>query len=63
MTITPEPLPNTGHELNPQVLRGTDPATPGREVLVTIWPDGTGELAYRYAGGTWGAPALLEPAL
>lgn len=51
-TPTPEP------ELPWTLLTGT--VLPGYAVLVTVWPDGTGEIAYRTStDGTWSAPIPL----
>lgn len=37
------------------------PTPTGGEVLVTIWADGTGQVAFRdHPGGTWGPPVAME---
>lgn len=47
------------------LLRGYAPPTggdDGGEVLVHVWSDGTGEVAYQPPGGQWGPPSPLSPA-
>ena len=47
------------------LLRGYAPPTggdDGGEVLVHVWADGTGEVAYQPAHGQWGVPSRLEVA-
>lgn len=46
-----------------QQLKGTDPIT-GRRYLLTLWGDGTGELAYRDDDhSTWSAPVDVAGSL
>jgi hypothetical protein len=47
------------------LLRGYAPPTggdDGGEVLVHVWRDGTGEVAYQPPHGQWGPPQPLTPA-
>ena len=45
----------------PRLFVGNREDRPGEQVLVTVWPDGQAEVAFRTnAFGTWGPPNRLQ---